>query len=180
MRIDLQFLFRLGSENVEGSRFAISNAEKGCDAVGKIWLLALIMLSAASAAEERRTTVKERYLVLIEFKPEKRAELKKAAAVATGKGAQAIVDLLPPDLARAGKAHGDYLKRLEGEGRYLAGGPAILVEGKEIDGINVFEVESEKELRQLIAEDPFQTEGVFGTVHIYKWNVVVGKALAHP
>lgn len=118
--------------------------------------------------------MKERYLVLVEFNPEKRAELRKAAAQAGGKGMEAILALLPPDLQKAGRAHQEYLKRLMDEGRYFAGGPAIPVEGKPIDGINLFEVESEKELRQLIAEDPFQSEGIFGTVHIYRWDVIAG------
>lgn len=122
--------------------------------------------------------MKERYLVLVEFNPEKREQLRKAATQAGGKGMDAIQRLLPPDLAKAGKAHQEYLNRLSDEGRYFAGGPAILVEGKPFDGINIFEVESEKELRQLIAEDPFQTEGIFGTLHIYKWNVIAGNGFS--
>lgn len=118
--------------------------------------------------------MKERYLVLVEFNPEKREQLRKAATQAAGKGMDAVIALLPPDLQRAGKAHQEYLKRLTEQGKYFAGGPAIPVEGKPIDGINLFEAESEKEVRQLIAEDPFQTEGIFGTVHIYKWNVIAG------
>jgi uncharacterized protein YciI len=50
----------------------------------------------------------------------------------------------------------------------------VPVEGRPIDGINLFEAESEEEVRRFIAEDPFQTEGIFGTVHIYKWNVIAG------
>ena len=122
--------------------------------------------------------MKERYVVLVEFNLEKREQLKQAAAQAGSKGMEAIQALLPPDLAKAGKAHQEYLKRLSDEGQYLAGGPATLVEGKPIDGINLFEVESEEELRKLIAEDPFQTEGIFGTVHIHKWNVIAGNGFS--
>ena len=122
--------------------------------------------------------MKERYLVLVEFNPEKREQLKRAAAEAGSRGMEGIIALLPPDLARASKAHQEYLKRLGSEGRYFAGGPAIVLEGKAIDGINLFEAETEKELRQLIAEDPFQTEGIFGTLHIYKWNVIAGSGFA--
>ena len=67
--------------------------------------------------------------------------------------------------------HREYLYALVDQGKILMAGPYE----DESGGLIIFEAESEQEVRDLVANDPFTTGGVFATTEIRPWKLVAGR-----
>ncbi len=80
-------------------------------------------------------------------------------------------------IAKARPAHREYLTTLIQQGKLVISGPFSDDSG----GLLVYESETAAQVDELIAEDPFATEGVFVSWEIRPWNVVfVNRALLCP
>lgn len=67
--------------------------------------------------------------------------------------------------------HRVYLHDLVARGKLLMAGPFV----DESGGLMIFEAEDEAEVGDLMAKDPFTTEGVFATTEIRPWTLVAGQ-----
>jgi uncharacterized protein YciI len=65
--------------------------------------------------------------------------------------------------------HRAYLRELNAKGKMIASGPFVPREGGGI----LLRVEDESEIQPLLANDPFQTEGLVDTT-VYKWAPNIG------
>jgi uncharacterized protein YciI len=67
--------------------------------------------------------------------------------------------------------HRVHLNNLVDQGKLIFAGPF----DDESGGLIIFEAVSEKEVREMMDEDPFSREGVFDTVEIKGWTQVAGR-----
>ncbi len=67
-------------------------------------------------------------------------------------------------------AHREYLREQVAQGKLLMAGPFA----DESGGLIIFEAEDDAEVGEIIANDPFTTEGVFATTEIRPWTLVAG------
>lgn len=65
--------------------------------------------------------------------------------------------------------HRQYLVKLVHEGKLVASGPFADDSG----ALLCYQAESEDEVRQLMADDPYNSVGAFGEVTIKEWNRVI-------
>ena len=68
-------------------------------------------------------------------------------------------------------AHREYLHEQVAQGKLLMAGPFA----DESGGLIIFEAEDEAEVAEIMAHDPFTTEGVFATTEIRPWTLVAGQ-----
>ncbi|WP_420174577.1 YciI family protein [Luteococcus sp. OSA5] len=68
--------------------------------------------------------------------------------------------------------HRAYLATLVESGHLVASGP--LLETSPAQALLVFSAESVDQLRQMLAEDPFQQLGLVADARIVEWNPVLG------
>jgi uncharacterized protein YciI len=66
--------------------------------------------------------------------------------------------------------HRDYLRALAEDGIVIAGGPW----GDDTGGFAVYQVEDRAQLDQLLADDPYTTEGVSAGREIKEWKITLG------
>jgi uncharacterized protein YciI len=66
--------------------------------------------------------------------------------------------------------HRDYLRGLADQGIVIAGGPW----GDDSGGFAVYQVDDRAQLDQLLAEDPYTTEGVSAGRVINEWKITLG------
>lgn len=66
--------------------------------------------------------------------------------------------------------HREHLNAQAAAGKLLMAGPF----GDESGGMIIFEADSEDEVREIMAADPFSTENVFATVEIKPVTIVAG------
>jgi uncharacterized protein YciI len=85
--------------------------------------------------------------------------------------------------------HVDFINRIVDEGRMLLGGPLSEVDqnGNSVDptepfgadrtyrALIVVEVDNERELTELLDDDPWSTHRVLDTQTIYRWELLVGE-----
>ena len=85
--------------------------------------------------------------------------------------------------------HVDFVNRIVDEGRMLLGGPLGEVDqdGKPIDptepvgpdrtyrALIVIEADNERDLRELVDDDPWSRHRVLATQAIYRWEMLVGE-----
>lgn len=68
-------------------------------------------------------------------------------------------------------AHREYLREQVAQGKLLMAGPFA----DESGGLIIFEAEDDAEVGEIMANDPFTTEGVFATTEIRPWTLVAGQ-----
>jgi uncharacterized protein YciI len=66
--------------------------------------------------------------------------------------------------------HRDYLRALASDGIVIAGGPWA----DDTGGFAVYQVEDRAQLDQLLADDPYTTEGVSAGRAIKEWKITLG------
>lgn len=69
-------------------------------------------------------------------------------------------------------AHREYLTSLAGAGTLRASGPYVGV--TPAAALLIFTADSEETVRALLADDPFQVEGLVAEATIAEWNPVIG------
>lgn len=71
-------------------------------------------------------------------------------------------------IAKVRPAHREHLKRQFDAGRLYHAGPYA----DDTGGMAIYTAESEEEVRSILAEDPFTTEGIITELEVKEWQLV--------